>query len=161
LVVSILCIHGKKHASQPRDQRSVGIPAGGLLMEQRIKQWLDSRLFYKDIGWEEIGEFFRRYPLFRCKWFKVFIHHLSAHNEHRQCHDHPWSFVTLILWRGYLEQVGDKRFRRRAGSILYRPAEFAHNVTTPYGPSWSIVIVSKEKRDWGFLDCQPKSNATD
>jgi hypothetical protein len=113
------------------------------------------RIFpHKEIGWKEINEKFTRYTLLKTRWFNVYLHELDAQEWHPQCHDHPWSFLTLLLWNGYFEQVGDKFYRRRAGSILYRPANFSHNVTTPYGKSWSIVITSRKTRDWGFVDCR-------
>lgn len=109
---------------------------------------------FKEIGWLEIGEVFYRFQLLKTPWFNVYLHSLSAPNWHPTCHDHPWSFVTLILWNGYKEQVGTKFFRRRPGCILYRPANFSHNVITPYGTAWSLVITTRKTRDWGFITCE-------
>jgi len=110
-------------------------------------------LSHKDIGWKEIGEEFTRYTILKTRWFNVYLHQLNAPNWHPECHDHPWSFVTFILWRGYLEQVGDKLYRRRAGSVHYRPADFSHNVITPYGTAWSVIVTTRKTRDWGFNSC--------
>ena len=113
-----------------------------------------NRLFkHKEIGWKDIGEEFTRWSVLKTPWFNVYLHRLFCPSFHPNCHDHPWSFVTLILWNGYLERIGDEFFRRRVGSILYRPAEFSHNVVTPYGTSWSLVITTNKKREWGFLRC--------
>src|SRR5260370_40658584 len=101
---------------------------------------------HKEIGWKEIGEKFTRYTLLKTPWFNVYLHQLSAPKWHSDCHDHPWSFVAILLWRGYLEMVGDKQFRRYPGMVLYRPAEFAHNVITPYGTSWSVIFTGPKKR---------------
>lgn len=107
---------------------------------------------HKEIGWEHIGEKFTRYSLVKTRWFNVYLHQLNAPEWHPECHDHPWSFLAILLWRGYYEKVGDKVYRRYPGSILWRPAEFAHNVITK-GTSWSVIFTGTKRRDWGFVTC--------
>jgi hypothetical protein len=113
---------------------------------------------YKEIGWKELGEVFYRFTLLKTPWGNLYLHRLDAPCWHPACHDHPWSFLTILLWNGYLERVGDqdeyKVYKRRPGSILYRPAEFSHSIITPYGTSWSLVFTTKKVRDWGFKSCQ-------
>ena len=119
---------------------------------------LIDRLLHTEIGWKEIGEEFTRYQLLKTPWFNIYLHRLFAPVWHPSCHDHPWSFVTFILWNGYLERVSSgEEVRRRAGSILYRPAEFSHNVITPYGTAWSLIVTSRKTRDWGFQPCKGES----
>lgn len=108
---------------------------------------------FKEIGWTEIGEKFTRYQILKTRWFNIYLHQLDAPNWHPTCHDHPWNFITILLWNGYQEFSEGKFWRRRAGSILYRPANFAHNVITPYGTSWSLIFTTKKTRDWAFVDC--------
>ncbi len=115
-----------------------------------ILKWL---LPYRDIGWTEIGEEFTRFTFFTCRWLTIYIHRLYAPNPHPDCHDHPWSFVTFILKGGYWETTnGQDWCWRRPGSILYRPAEFSHNVVTR-DVAWSVVITGPKKREWGFNVC--------
>lgn len=120
----------------------------------RFESWLRAHVPFKEIGWEEIGEKFTRYQFLKTPWFNVYLHQLYAPEWHPQCHDHPWSFVAILLRRGYLEQVGENKFKRRPGSILFRPATFRHNVITPYGTSWSVILTTNKSRDWGFLPCE-------
>jgi hypothetical protein len=116
----------------------------------RFLRWL---LPYKDIGWEEIGEEFTRFTLAKTPWFNVYLHRLKAHQAHPNCHDHPWSFVAVLLKGGYIEYCPDGRWHtRKPGSVLYRPATFSHNVVTP-GVSWSIIFTTAKFRDWGFKEC--------
>ena len=119
-----------------------------------IERWLRRWVPFKEIGWTAIGEVFTRYVLIKTRWFSLYLHQLNAPNWHPTCHDHPWWFVTLLLKNGYLEEVGKKLYRRGAGRILYRPANFAHNVITPYGTSWSLVLVGPKEREWKFLECE-------
>jgi len=108
---------------------------------------------HKDIGWAEIGEKFTRYTLVKTPWIRVYLHQLDAPAWHPDCHDHPWSFIAILLRSGYLERVGTEDFRRRPVSILWRPAEFVHNVITPYGTSWSLIFTGPKVREWSFRAC--------
>jgi hypothetical protein len=116
--------------------------------------WLRKHFAFKEIGWTDLGEVFYRYQLLKTRWFNVYLHQLDAPAWHPQCHDHPWGFVAILLWHGYLEQVGNRKFRRYPGMILFRPATFAHNVITPYGTSWSLILTTPKSRQWGFLPCE-------
>ena len=94
----------------------------------------------------------------------VYLHkfHRSDSPEH---HDHPWAFASLILWRGYLEEVplfstmepSDKVFatrRRRVwpGMFLFRRAAHAHRVVlVKEKPAWTLVVRGPYVRDWGFF----------
>lgn len=132
------------------------------------KSWIESLLRrvlpHKEIGWQEIGEVFFRYNLVKTKWFNLYLHQLDAPQWHPVgCHDHPWWFVTLLLKGGYLERqsikvynrkVGSKLTRRYPGQILYRRAEHSHDVITPYGRSWSLVLTGRKIHQWGFAACE-------
>lgn len=111
-----------------------------------------SYLPHKEIGWRDIGEEFTRYTLFKTPWLKVYLHRLKAETAHEQCHDHPWSFITLLLKRGYTEFHSGVWTRHYPGEILFRPATWKHNVVTE-GVSWSIIIAGSRTREWGFVSC--------
>lgn len=115
----------------------------------RLLCWL---LPFKEMGWKEINEVFFRWTLLKTHWFSIYIHRLDAQLWHPQCHDHPWWFVAIIISGGYWEEFKGKTLWRAPGSILYRPAVSQHNVRTNK-VNWSIVIVGRKERDWGFLKC--------
>lgn len=123
------------------------------------KSWVEKTLRrflpYKEIGWVDIGEAFFRYQIAKTPWFNIYLHQLDAPEWHPVgCHDHPWWFITFLLRGGYLEYNGKSLKRRYAGQILYRPADYHHDVTTPYGRSWSLIITGPKSRNWGFLSCE-------
>ena len=86
------------------------------------------------------------------------------HKFHRSdaddLHDHPWAFVSIILWRGYLEETEERlldgtpvRVQRRywQGSILYRPATWQHRVVlVDDRPAFTLVFTGAVARHWGF-----------
>lgn len=98
-----------------------------------------------------------RYFLFRRKSFAVFLHHFHR-SDLDELHDHPWTFITFLLSRGYWEHLPTGRFWRRRFSILYRPAEWQHFIELDkcwcHGkeiPTWTLVLRFKARREWGFI----------
>jgi hypothetical protein len=92
---------------------------------------------------------------------------VMLHRFHRsdsvELHDHPWSFISVILWRGYFEEtfdpnvniVGNHPARRRKrvwpGTIIFRRADHAHRVVLVDGkPAVTLVITGPKVRSWGF-----------
>src|SRR5436309_679857 len=96
--------------------------------------------------------YLRRLLLFKTPWFGIYLHEFLGPDD--ACtHDHPWPFLSLILWGGYWEFVRNPSFPReelihhggvmmrvtnlpwcfppvwrRIGSVAYRPATHAHCV---------------------------------
>jgi|SRR5579859_264716 len=133
-----------------------------------FERFMRRRFSFKEIGWEEVGEIFTRYAILKTRWFNVYLHQLYAPQWHPECHDHPWSFLTVLLHGGYLERIivkdpglcrcgephyRNKDVRRFPGMILWRPATFTHSVITPYGVSWSLIITGPKSNAWGFRPC--------
>lgn len=136
--------------------------------------------------------YLRRWVIFRLPSFGLFIHKFERSDEDRGLHDHPWDFIVIPLWRGYIEHRFDtqktyhpkkghffKVLQRRVWPIIgarIRPARYAHRVellhtsevdTCRFGglgespivttykrvekPAWSLFIVFRRKRIWGFF----------
>lgn len=90
-----------------------------------------------------------RWNLFQCPWFSIKLHKILLSDD--AClHDHPWSFISFILKGGYVEQSsGYVKKLYGAGSILYRPAHYAHRLDI-FQPAYTLVITFKKTREWGF-----------
>jgi hypothetical protein len=91
-----------------------------------------------------------RYYLLRSRGFGIFLHKLCRSDNARDLHDHPWTFVSVLLTGGYWEHTARGRFWRRRFSVLYRPATWAHCLELER-PVWTLVIRFRERRPWGFL----------
>jgi len=89
-----------------------------------------------------------RYTLFTCRWFSVKIHNILLSDPSCQ-HDHPWSFITVLLKGGYVEHTPTGSKVYGAGCILYRPADYVHRLEV-HQPVWTFVITFKKTRPWGF-----------
>lgn len=112
--------------------------------------------------------------------FHVMLHRFNRSDRDRETHDHPWDFISVILWGGYTEVTPDGRYRQKIlrdggesvpewfakwthaslksrrfywpGSILFSPARWAHRIEIEPGKkAWSLVIAFKKKRSWGFF----------
>lgn len=116
-----------------------------------LRRWLR----YKEIGWTEHGEKFTRYALFKSERLNIYLHQVDAQTAPPHCHDHPWNFLAILLWPGYMEQIDGVWYRRWPLQMLWRPAATAHNVITPFGVSWSLVFTGSKIRNWNrFAKCE-------
>jgi len=108
-----------------------------------------------------------RITLLKCPWFSVKIHKALI-SDPAIPHDHPWNYLSIILWGGYYEEAQAinpfKAFNSEPstiwkqrwygpGSFLYRKGDKFHKLIIPIGrPSISLIFVGKKWRDWGFYD---------
>lgn len=89
-----------------------------------------------------------RYSLFSCRFFAVKLHHILVSDD--DClHDHPWSFLSILLRGAYLEESTNDARLYQAPAILFRKAEWKHRLVIGK-PVWSFVITFKKVREWGF-----------
>lgn len=102
-----------------------------------------------------------RWNLFECPLFSIKLHKIMVSDD--AClHDHPWTFISIILKGGYVEEswthtnnsnnhvrrIGKKLYG--PGSILFRPSYYAHRLDI-YQPAWTLVITFRKTRQWGFF----------
>lgn len=105
----------------------------------------------EDECFPELGPMLIRYFVLRTPLFAIFLHHFRRSDNDRHVHDHPWSFVTLLLSGGYWEHLPDRTSKwRKRFSILYRPAEWQHWVEIEK-PVWTLVLRLRRRREWGFV----------
>ena len=90
------------------------------------------------------------------------LHHILRSDDARAFHDHPWSFLTIILKGSYVEvtpmfesgiYIGDKRTVRKAGDFYFRRAKDWHRLEIESDKTvWTLFIVFKKTQEWGFLE---------
>jgi len=88
----------------------------------------------------------------------IYLHHFTGDDWSRDLHDHPKRFISIGLWGWYLEEtpcptgvVGCKiRKVYRAPWIRSFPATHIHRLIVPSKNCWTLVIVLKAQREWGF-----------
>lgn len=113
--------------------------------------------------------------LFQRFGIAVRIHHIRSADLHRDLHDHPWWFVSLVLRGWYIEKMPmveplfyaawESRTHstlRRAGSWAFRNTKATHTITTvPVGGAWTLFITGPWRQVWGFYTEQGWVNHRD
>lgn len=109
----------------------------------------------------------RWYVIPRNPLLNVYVHNFQRSDDDRALHDHPWWFVSLMMWGSYTEVTDGARARRTAPEpwrlffgdrpIVYRPATWRHRVELiGHGwspreiPCWTLIITGRRSRTWGF-----------
>lgn len=97
---------------------------------------------------------------------RVYLHKFIGSDWSRDLHDHPKWFVSIGLWGGYVEEVGEHAYvhshdlkgwltkrRRRwvAPWVRFFPATQIHRLrVNRRRPCWTIVITGSISREWGY-----------
>lgn len=102
------------------------------------------------------GEFrMARWTLWLGDGWGVYLHRLAG-SDGDGAHDHPWPFVSVVLWGGYWETTtahgrtdpAAPLMRRRygPGRILLRPADRLHRVDVPPGRTcWTLFVFGRHR----------------
>lgn len=92
-----------------------------------------------------------RVKLVQTRWLGIFLHRFWLSDEEGY-HDHPWSWLSIVLTGGYHEHLyGRRPSFRGPGSIAFRQAEVFHRVSIGSRPTWTLFIRGPYRRFWGFL----------
>lgn len=103
---------------------------------------------------------------------RVLVHKMSAPDPGVDLHDHPWTFVSIVLWGGYDEERADTRDAFRFAEIALRVGPQAkrghtvnrrwlsarrlrldecHRITRLHRRTcWTLVVAGPRRRGWGF-----------
>ena len=110
-----------------------------------------SQILGCEITGDEESTYLTRYSLPRMGPLRVNLHvfHRSDFDEH---HDHPWPFISVILWRGYIEHTDVGSKRKYPGMVLFRGAKHKHRVELiDNKKAATLMLMGKRVRDWGFF----------
>ena len=105
---------------------------------------------------EEINGAFRcptylyRWHICSTRWFKAYLHHFVADDWSLDLHDHPKRFISVGLRGSYIEDMPQGSVTYHAPWIRTFPATHIHRLRVPSKNCWTLVIVLKAVRQWGF-----------
>ena len=105
---------------------------------------------WKDMMW--CGELYlRRLILVQCPLFSIFIHWFHTPDKQRHLHDHPVSFISIILSGFYIEETFDGRKHRRI-NFSYINCYKVHKISKidPVDKTVTLCIAGPRVREWGF-----------
>lgn len=143
-----------------------------------IRRWISAGLPKREVIGAPLCPLMYRWTLFGDDARgKVMLHRFPPNTTDADIHDHPWPFVTMVLWGSYDDIVpcptclGEPLYwgggeevkcwqcfgkgivfgeRMRAGKICRRRAEHTHRTRTHDVGAWTLVITGKKVREWGF-----------
>ena len=90
-----------------------------------------------------------RWILFNSKQFKIYLHQFVG-DDYKDMHDHPKRFISIGIKGWYIEETPAGRKIYHAPWIRSFPANHIHRLLVPSKSCWTIVIVFKKTREWGF-----------
>lgn len=116
---------------------------------------------YQLLEWEDIrrgdgDDYLLRLTVFKCPLFALMLHQFLADDD--EClHDHPASFLSLIVGGGYFEDVpSGTRTWYPQWSLLWRRADWQHRVVLARNyrgklrRATTILVMGPKVRLWGF-----------
>src|SRR5690606_7794214 len=92
---------------------------------------------------------FRRWRIFSCKCFSIFLHEILQPDQDGYPHTHPWNFYSLILWGSYLEKLETKNSSLQ---ILHTPLSFYKRTENQFHQ------IEKVKKQFAFCGFDFESN---
>jgi cold shock CspA family protein len=104
-----------------------------------------------------------RYYLLVTPVFELYLHQFTNDDE-PLLHDHPWSFISLLLSGGYIEHFSDNRsVPRSRWSFSLRSSERKHRVSVPdryRGKTITLLLTGRRHRKWFFWEPSLKRGLT-
>lgn len=97
-----------------------------------------------------------RWRIVQTPWVSLFLHRFDGPDSRPTFHDHPWSFVSIILRGGYVERRLGKHGARGTRQRLIRHVNVMRRDDAHYievltrTPTWSLLVVGKRRRTWGY-----------
>lgn len=101
----------------------------------------------------------RFYIIPRNRYFNIYLHRFVGDDKRSELHDHPWHFVSFLLWGRLLETTLTKSgwyVSRRVPLFLprfcnaHRQHRFALSIKSK--SATTLVFTGPRFRDWGFYD---------
>lgn len=97
-----------------------------------------------------------RWWLVKTPWGGIIVHKMEGPDARPTLHDHPFSFVSIVLRGGYYERrldpmtmrIVENRHVRRVNVMRRDDAHSIVHITR--APTWTLVFAGRHRRTWGF-----------
>lgn len=123
---------------------------------------LRSRKYKSGTGWcawrwtDVDSEYILRLHVVKTPWFAVCLHWINKPDAEPWLHDHPVSFLSVILRGGYTETRkrgagGPIRTERHRWFNFVRASMLdRHRITAVHGKTLTLCFMGPKTREWGF-----------
>jgi len=119
-----------------------------------------NRLYKSGTGWcfwrwtFVDSEYITRLHLFKTPWCALCVHWLNKPDPEPYLHDHPVSFLSIILFGGYWEKrfVGDENRSGYRGIFNYVRAsdKDRHSIVRMKPGTVTLAFMGPKTREWGY-----------
>lgn len=109
-------------------------------------------------NYDSDGNYLTRWRLIQTPWWGIYVHRFDGPDPRTTLHDHPWSFLSIVLRGGYIERRLDQMTMKvnehhRIRFLNYMPRGGAHAIThLRRVPAWTLMLVGRRYRTWGYLE---------
>ena len=112
--------------------------------------------------WTEVpSDYITRLHVVKTPWFAVCVHWLNHHDPEPFLHDHPVSFLSIILRGGYTEERADitakhwtrvKRVERHHDwfNFIRASKDDPHTITYVRPGTVTLCFMGPKVREWGY-----------
>lgn len=112
----------------------------------RFVNWLFAK---EEINGERCPTYMYRWRLLGLySFFKVYLHHFVGNDWTKDLHDHPKRFISIGLRGSYIEETPGGERAYIAPWLRTFSATHIHRLRAT--DCWTLVIVGKPTREWGF-----------
>ena len=126
-----------------------------------MRNWFRSRKYKSGTGWclwrwtDVDSEYITRLHVLKTPWFAVCLHWLNKPDPEPYLHDHPVSFLSLILRGGYTERrVRGLRYDftkvNRWYNFVRATEDDRHTITSVRPNTLTLCFMGPKTREWGF-----------
>jgi hypothetical protein len=96
------------------------------------------------------SEYITRLHVVKTPWFAVCLHWFNKPDPEPFDHDHPVTFLSLILRGSYVEQRNGVRKTRRWVNFIRASADDQHTIVELRGRPLTLCLMGPKRREWGF-----------
>jgi len=105
-------------------------------------------------------QYLARLRILDTPWFGIYLHDIFEPDGDRDPHNHPWSFISVVLRGGYAEYVFPEpeqdldRFvekTHRRFSVHRMGTKEAHRIVYAKPGLKTLIIRAKRQGNWGFF----------
>jgi hypothetical protein len=102
-----------------------------------------------------------RLRIIQTPWFGIYLHDIFEPDADRHPHNHPWSFVSIVLRGSYVEMFHpapwvhpdcNKRLQVWKRFSMHRMgADSAHRIIEAGPRLKTLILTGPRKKNWGFF----------
>lgn len=105
--------------------------------------------------WTEVpSDYIVRLHVVKTPWFAVCIHWLNGPDPEPWLHDHPVTFLSLILRGGYTEHRGTKKWidvrNHRRFNFVRASIQDRHSIVEVEPGTVTLCFMGPKTREWGY-----------